>query len=358
MNVLIQRLLIGDGELNLLLLEANEYAESYNDSDLEQFVNYELNGYNAEIPSYRKIKGEIICTIQTAYGIQNNTPIDLSTASKQAGFDFTIIHIPDGIGFIQDNLKNITKDILKRQLPQELVSSLNHIVKYNNPNITVLEAFHQFGKSNLQNILTVVREKLIQHLKRLQKSAKPTSQKSDIKEVNTTVVREKIDVFVTYAWENNQHNDTVISFVNFLREKGYSASMDRLKTQEETAIHFKKMMIEAFSSNQKIITILSPTYKQKADTMKGGVGFEFSMILDDIETNQNKFIFAHFGKNERDEITPKGIAGREILNLKTEQDIEFINLRSKLQSKNIIPFTDVAEQVEVVNQKEIKPFKL
>ncbi|SIT13490.1 AbiTii domain-containing protein [Belliella pelovolcani] len=358
MKELIQRLLKGEGELNLLLLEANEYAESYNDTELEQFINNELNGYNSEIPSYRKIKGEIICTIQTAYGIQNNTPIDLSTVSEKVGFDFNIIHIPDGIGFIQDNLKNITKDIVKRQLPQELVSSLNQIVNYNNPNITVLEAFHQFGKSTLQNILTVVREKLIQHLRRLQKSAKPTSLKNVQKESNTKVVRERIDVFVTYAWENDQHNDTVISFVDFLRKKGYNASMDRLKTQEETAIHFKKMMIEAFESNQKIITILSPTYKQKADSMKGGVGFEFSMILDEIETNQNKFIFAHFGKSERDEITPKGIAGREILNLKLEQNIEFVNLHSKLQSKNTIHFTDVSEQIEEIQQKEIKPFKL
>ena len=38
----------------------------------------------------------------------------------------------------------------------------------------------------------------------------------NMKEVASDIKSDIINVFVTYAWEDNEHNDKVISFVNFV----------------------------------------------------------------------------------------------------------------------------------------------
>lgn len=170
----------------------------------------------------------------------------------------------------------------------------------------------------------------------------------------------KINVFVTYAWDGyDEHDEKVISFVNFLREKGYNASMDRKLSQDETATNLNKMMIEGIQNSNKVIIILSPKYKEKANTFTGGVGFEYALIIEELKTNNNKFIFASFGNASIDEISPTGIKGREVLDLKKDQDSSNFNaLFSKLQNKNLIQFSDVSPILPEVQTKLIKPFKL
>jgi len=172
-------------------------------------------------------------------------------------------------------------------------------------------------------------------------------------------LKTEIKVFITYAWENNKHNDRVVSFVDFLRKKGYYASMDKLKTQEETASNLNKMMVQGIHESDKVIVILSPKYKEKADKFQGGVGTEFQIILEDIKTKENKFIFVTFGDDPFESLIPTGILGREILDLKKDQDDHDFNLLfSKIQSKNIIQFSPVEDSIEEIKISEIKPFKL
>lgn len=359
MEDLIKRLFSGEGKMNLLLLEAKEIVEKYDNQEFASFIDSELNGYtDRELPDYRKLKGKIVGDIQTPYGgIQTNVPIGISTLSEQIGMDVTVAHIFDGIGFIEENLEQLSSNTVNRQLPDDLVESLNHIVQYNNPGVTLLSAAHSFGKSGLQHIPSKVREELIKGLQELKKQtpiSEPAPIKTEFKESPS-----KINVFVSYAWENEEHNDKIISFVDFLRKEGYNASMDRMKSQEETATNFNKMMITSLQEADKVIIVLSPKYKEKADSFQGGVGMEFSIIVEELKSNTNKYIFVSFGNNAHNEIVPTGIAGRDILDLKKDQDEnQFNGLFAKLQSKNTLQFSDVVESVKEVQKKEIKPFKL
>ena len=358
MKDLIKRLLSGEGKISLLLLEARELVESSGDESLINFIESEIDGYKSEeLPSYRKIKGEIVGTIQTPYGgVQKNTPIGIGKLSEQLGIDVTVAHIFDGVGFIEENLSHLHSNTVNRPLPEDLVESLNHIVQYNNPGITLVSAAHSFGKSGLQHITTKVREELIKGLQQINKNRKEIKTEAQQTLSNT---KDKIDVFVTYAWEDENHNDKIISFVDFLRKKGYNAKMDRLVTQEETATNFNKMMVAGIHESDKVIIVLSPKYKEKADTFKGGVGTEYQIILEEIKTKVNKFIFVSFGDNSFETIVPTGIVGRDILDLKKDQDEnEFNNLFSKIQSKNVIQFSEVEDVTTEIEVKEIKPFKL
>lgn len=110
---------------------------------------------------------------------------------------------------------------------------------------------------------------------------------------NKIIMVEK-DVFVTYSWESEEHNDKVLSFTDFLRSQGFSAENDKFHSQNETATDFNKMMHQAFTDYKKVIIVLSKGYIEKATKFKGGVGNEYSMIIKDIETSVNKYILVAF----------------------------------------------------------------
>lgn len=358
LSKLIDKLMSGEDKLSLLLLQAKEHAEAFNDSGLIEFITLELDGYSTkEIPQYRILRSEIIGTVKDSYGrvVQQDQPIDFSVLSDHLGFDITNAVIPDGIGFIEDALQNITSAIILRPIHPELVKMLNSVVEHNNPGMKLTSAHHRTGKAALQFILTKVRQDLIIKLQEL-RSAQVSVKKEH---TSNKIKSDSKKVFVTYAWENEEHDDRVISFVEFLRINGYDASMDKKESQEESAINFNKMMVEGIQNSDKVIVVLSPKYKKKADTFEGGVGVEYQLILEEIKSNPNKFIFVSFGTHNREEITPTGIKGRDVIDLKKEQDEnEFNNLWAKLQSANVLNFSEVKETPSKPKTKTIKPFKL
>ncbi len=357
MEKLINKLLSGEGKISLLLLEAREIIKDSGDIELIEYIDNELNGYgHKELPEYRKIKGELVGEVQDPYGyIDSNIPINIP--KEKLGVDISVALFTDGISFIEENLEQISSEIVYRNLPIEMVQMLDQIIQYNKNGFTLIKAKHKLIVAGVKHILQKVREELIKGLQDLNKNSKHTD--STISESEKDESEEKINVFVTYAWESNEHNDKIVSFVDFLRSRGYNASMDRQKSQEETAIDFNKMMIEGIQNAIKVIVVLSPKYKEKANNFQGGVGSEFKIILEEIKTKLNKFIFVSFGKDPMGDIVPTGILGREVLDLKKDQDdSDFNGLFAKLQSKNIIQFSEVKDVTNEVKTKKIKPFKL
>src|SRR5680860_876619 len=134
MNKLLQQLYSGEGRLSLLLLKAKEFAEQFKDENFLQYLEKELNGYEVgDLPEYRMIKSEIIGTIKNAYGqiTQQNVPINFSVLSRHVGLDLSVTHIPDGIGFIEDGLGQLSGQIVQRPIPPQAVEMLNKTFKHN-----------------------------------------------------------------------------------------------------------------------------------------------------------------------------------------------------------------------------------
>lgn len=353
---LIKKLLSGEGKLSLLLLEAKPLAEQANDLDLIQFIDRETNGYSIQgLPPYRKIQGQIIGNLKNAYNeiIYRGKSLDFSKFSDHLGFDISQVSIWEGIGFIEDTLQQITGQMVERPLPSEWVKILNTNFNYDFYHLTLTAASHEFGTASVQFILTKVRQDLIVKLQKINSSNNIT-----IKEVNENMNESTKKIFVTYAWTDNKHKEKVISFTNFLRESGYDASMDRKNSQEESAINFNKMMVQGIQNSDKVIVVLNPKYKERANKFEGGVGTEIEIILEEIKSNPNKFIFVSFGENIL-EITPTAFKGRDILDLKKDQDeANFNGLFAKLESKNTIIFSDVSKTKPSIIETPIKPFKL
>ncbi len=357
MDELIRKLLNEEGKLSLHLIEAKEFAEQAKDEDLIEFIDDELNGYSKkDLPEYRKIRGEIIGVIKDAYGrvVRQGEPINFSKLSEHLGFELAEAHIPDGINFVETGLEGLEGNIVERPIPHQLVEMLNKTFKHNNPHLTLTSASHQFAKASLQYILSKVRQDLIIGLRKI-KNQKDNS----IKDIaNVEPANDSKTVFVTYAWESEDHNDKVISFVDFLRKKGYDASMDKKESQEQSATDFNEMMINGIQNSNKVIVVLSKKYKEKADQFNGGVGFEYKIILEQLKKTKNKFIFTSFGSDPIGEILPTGLGNIEVIDLKEDQNQKFNLLFSKIETKSVIEFSEVSKTKVEVKVKKIKPFKL
>lgn len=343
----------------MLLLEAKSIAEEYEDKGLIDFLNNEIHGYKAEdaIPEYRKIRSQIVADITDVYGQEQykEKVVDFSLLSEKVGFDLEISYSPDGISFLENAIKALTKSTAIKPIPKQLVKMLDETFHFNNPQLHITSASHKIPTASLKYILEKVRQDLIISFQKLSKIDK----KKDFAIESSQEPKLSKTVFVTYAWENEFFNSKIISFVNFLRERGFDASMDRKKSQEENSLNLNKMMVEGIQNSDKVILVLTETYRQKADTFEGGVGMEYQLILEDIKKNKNKYILVSFGDTSIETITPTGLKGRFVLDLKKDQDEnQFNELFAKIKEENILEFADVNAQEISVTKTIVEPFKL
>lgn len=164
-------------------------------------------------------------------------------------------------------------------------------------------------------------------------------------------------VAISYAHEDSSFKEKIIGFANCLREKhGYKVIMDEFLRQQETAIDFNEMMAKLIPNANKVIVILTPKYKERADDFIGGVGYEYRIILDEIRSKPKKFIFVSFDVIDDDligRIKPATLGNREIIFLK-EDDEKWDELFSKLADKPIYEFLDVAEVRSEPKSKIVK----
>ncbi len=169
----------------------------------------------------------------------------------------------------------------------------------------------------------------------------------------------KQKIFISYAsGESKEHKDDVISFTNYLRQLGFRAISDTTEMGENTAIHFPEMMVRNIQEADKVIIILSKTYKNKADNFKGGVGFEYRDIISEIDQNKNKYIIAVFQRPEMineefiKEVAPKHLSKRQVISLFNTDE-----LLRKLTDTPQYSFDKIADTIPRVKSAPIEPFK-
>ncbi|SEB21513.1 SEFIR domain-containing protein [Pedobacter hartonius] len=162
------------------------------------------------------------------------------------------------------------------------------------------------------------------------------------------------DAFISYSWDNEEHEEKVLEFTEHLRKNGYDAKIDKMISQQETATNFVKMMHQAMLKHKKIIIVLSEGYKKKAETFTGGVGEEYQLLLNDISKNPKKYILVSF-QGRSDEIVPFGLQGRDITDLSRPDGLD--TLYHKLSGTDKYIFSEVAPEKPDLKSINISDFK-
>lgn len=310
-----------------------------------------------------------------------NTPLQLTNLKKLSSIHLSnnrFRKIPTNI-FSLNNLREL--DISNNQI--EIIDSqiedlhnlrklwINNLKITNFPiesigNLKSLNAIYCYSKDNVDDLdidkyfkdLSITKGNSIKKLRVFSSNSK-TKENISKKTLMESKIRKIKKIFVTYAWSDEEFNKKIISFVDFLRKKGFDATLDRKKSQESVSINFNKMMIDGIANSDKVIVVLNKKYKERAEKFVGGVDTEFQIIFEDKKANPNKYIFVSFGDENLKDISPLAISGTEIINLKKDQDENKFNvLFSKIKEEPILNFSNIhAEEVEV-SKIDIEPFKL
>ncbi|MEM6397537.1 MAG: SEFIR domain-containing protein [Bacteroidota bacterium] len=173
----------------------------------------------------------------------------------------------------------------------------------------------------------------------------------------------RIKVFVTYAWDSEEHNSRVIDFTNMLRRNvGLEAELDRSITQQATATDFGQMMEMKITQADKVVVVLSPTYRKKAETFAGGVGKEYRRILADIDDNPSKYVLVSFlkrlDKATRKRVAPLAFRERDIVNLYQDQQLGFRSLIAKLTDQLDIEMATINNEMPLIEARPVGVFDL
>lgn len=97
-------------------------------------------------------------------------------------------------------------------------------------------------------------------------------------------------VFVSYSWDNPGHISWVKKFASRLRTDGVEAILDRWELHPGDPV--TEFMENSITNADFVILILTPSYRERANLRKGGVGYEGTIITGEIysKANHRKFI--------------------------------------------------------------------
>jgi len=120
--------------------------------------------------------------------------------------------------------------------------------------------------------------------------AKIVKTENESEEVNTETI-ENPTVFISYSWDNDEHTNWILNLAKRLFDNGVQVILDRYELKPgSNLMHF---MEQAIPKADKVLLIFTPNYKRKAEGREGGVGFEYSILNNELYrqiANNKKYI--------------------------------------------------------------------
>ncbi|MSU02980.1 toll/interleukin-1 receptor domain-containing protein [Tissierella pigra] len=138
-------------------------------------------------------------------------------------------------------------------------------------------------------------------------------------------------VFISYSWDNPSHKDWVIALTNELRRNGIDATLDEFITQKGT-VNLNRMMIENIMRSDYTLVILTDKYADKSNEFNGGVGYETSLLINNIMENVEKIIPIMRYKGDRSKAVPFYLKGISYIDFSNDSDFgeKFEELKYKI----------------------------
>jgi hypothetical protein len=167
--------------------------------------------------------------------------------------------------------------------------------------------------------------------------------------------------FVSYSWDNEEHQNWVMHLVNTLLNSGVVAEMDVFITQRGT-VNLNNMMVSNIRDKDYFIVVLTKNYAKKSDSQQGGVGFETTLSLPLLQQNLKKVILL-LREGDHDVSVPFHLKGYHILDFRDDNKFED-SMKELLHRIYEVPLYEVGtlgnipdlKPRKVVYQKESNPF--
>lgn len=163
-------------------------------------------------------------------------------------------------------------------------------------------------------------------------------------------------IFVSYSWINEKPDKKVLQLVAKMRENGYEAECDLMKIQEHASINFVEMMTRNLQEAEKVIVVLSESYKKKADSFVGGVGAEYRYIISHISEETQKYILVSFDRNLA-KVQPDFLSQRQVIFLDNDSGFEQLLYKLNNIGEYSFPKVNPNKTVPLIQQISSKEYK-
>lgn len=145
-------------------------------------------------------------------------------------------------------------------------------------------------------------------------------------------------VFISYSWEGEDHKDWVRHLADSLLENGIDATLDQYDLT--LGDRLPQFMEQSITDADHVLVICTPTYKEKSDARKGGVGYEGHIISGELflSGNERKFI-PIIRKGTAQTAMPASLSGKLGIDLRNGPDYasNFSDLLTTLQGTKTKP---------------------
>ena len=128
-------------------------------------------------------------------------------------------------------------------------------------------------------------------------------------------------VFISYSWDNETHQEWVLKLAKKLCENGVDVFFDKYDLRAGRDMnHF---MENSVRESDRVLLIMTPNYKVKAENRKGGVGNEVSMIrAEKFNCQETEKFIPIVRLGNREECTPLFAKSLVDIDMSIEDDFE------------------------------------
>ena len=102
----------------------------------------------------------------------------------------------------------------------------------------------------------------------------------------STMSNNQPNIFISYSWDNERHKKWVLDLADALCDEGVNVILDRYYLNAGKSIaKFVESNIEIAT---KVLIIFTSNYKKRAEKRQGGVGYEYSILNQELYENQSE----------------------------------------------------------------------
>lgn len=122
-------------------------------------------------------------------------------------------------------------------------------------------------------------------------------------------------MFISYCWEDEEHKKWVRKLAKDLADE-FEVKIDVKQPLGTELNQFMEMIVR---DCDKVLIIATPNYKERADGRIKGVGYETSLITNDLVSDQNRIKFIPIiRKGSKEESFPSYLGNRKGLDMKDD----------------------------------------
>lgn len=288
-NEILDKLIGGQIKLSQALLYAKVLMVDSTSSAHVAWVQNECDGYKSQldVPKYRKIPCMLYSHNSVAFVGEHTKPVDAyeldELYQKENGLSLYTMYVTEGVENMEEFISGSNNGTVSMNLPDHLIKAFRE--SNSNPSVAILQVYQQAPISYITGLLTSVKNELINILMQIVKEEKKGRASEESRKIESVDYK---TVFVSYSYDNHNHEMWVKHFVDVLKAHGVKVAFDKDLPYGSDMPSF---MVNGISESEVVLIIGTPIYMEKVrNSQTTGAKFEGVVItnslMNDIATTK------------------------------------------------------------------------